>query len=242
MTFMQDTGATFMTLYENDLQYLQSMDLTVARAPGVPLPMIGCHAYATLHTIGGGVIVPLTMACVCLHHEPSGDEMTCWDFIQVAVMPGQRTWGIAGPPSIPRLDGAWLRFKLYRGSAPVQADGNNTHVAEKKTTMVTRIPASGAHSYAFTPISPFGPPPPAGVAIDRGDFPGTSLLHAPGFMPAGHWPGPLPLAPAGTVPTAVGSLRPVVPPVAKFGGRAYHSGPPAIATIMKLGPASFWNP
>lgn len=241
MAFMQDTGATFMTLYENDLQYLQTMDLGVARAPGVPLPMIGCHAYATLLTIGGLETVPLTMACVCLHHEPSGDAMTCWDYIQVAVLPGQRTWSGAGPPSIPRLDGAWPRFKMFRGSAPAQADLNTTHISDKKTAMTSRIPASAALSYAFTPLSPFGPPPPPGAPIDRGDFPGNSLLRPPGFIPAGWWPGPLPLTPAGVIPTPVGALRPVVPAVAGFGGRAVPPVNPPMAAIAGLPPASFWD-
>ena len=235
-----------MTLYENDLHYLQSLDLATVRAPGVPFPTIGCHGYVTLRTISGATVVPLTLVCVCLHHEPSGVAMTTWDYIQTVIMPGRRTPGPGAMLDIPRLDGAWLRYKMYRGSAPISLDANTTHVTEVFTTLRNVVPSSGGYVIARVPIGPFGPPPP-GPAPDeafwRNEFPGPSQLEPVGApLPPGTYTGPAALPPAGVPVAAVGQPRLFALPMAMKDGRGYTPSDPAPAAVAGLPPASFWDP
>lgn len=179
-----------MTLYENDLQYLQDMDATIPpTAPGMPPPSppIVCHGYVTLTTVGGPVVMPLTLVTVCIHQEPDGYQFTCWDNIQAVVIPGSRILGLLadGAATIPRLDGPWPRWKLFYGGAPTPLDNGTIYISQNRRGVARNIPPSATGTiYAYIKVGPMGPPVPVGASpAPETWLPGPSLLEPAGFVP-----------------------------------------------------------
>jgi hypothetical protein len=127
--FVDDSGAEMALVYDQDLAILQNTPQgTVSQRP----PLLGATRI-TGSQGGRGSVQAVRAIEVSMLADTTGEFMTLWDWIPVAVheVIPKRT-----PP--PRLNSPWHRYKLYTGSAP---DGSGrTWAFNRKNGWNTLVP------------------------------------------------------------------------------------------------------
>lgn len=99
--FLDDTGASIMVIYEDDLESLENKANDLPKVMGA----------AKLNGAFGGWWVLIYKLEVTMK-DHNGKNLVDWTPIQVAVIPWDRRLGVC------RLGGPWLRHKFFVGSSP----------------------------------------------------------------------------------------------------------------------------
>lgn len=136
--FVNDTGSEWMAVYEDDLLELQLLDFTMDRAPLLPLTPFASQAFRS--AFDQHMIYEIFLIEVCLY-TPDGDQMTSWDTVPVVVRPGR------APSEYTRLDGPWLRWKLFTLTLPNTFGG--TYVFDDVSAFTTLVPTLGVNARPY---------------------------------------------------------------------------------------------
>jgi hypothetical protein len=108
--FLDDTGASTMSMYDVDIMRLQS---TGGGGWSQPPPLLGAERIRGFEG-GEGSLFEIRALEVNMAADGTGEMMTRWDWVPVVL---HDTASQRGPPP-ERLSGPWPRYKLYMGSAP----------------------------------------------------------------------------------------------------------------------------
>lgn len=169
---MDDTGADLMRIYEGDLQTLRGYDpeFDQSNPTAIDLPPLLGGIYTGL--ANGTWIGDYARAIEVTIRDVDGLEMTDWDPVQCIIMPGN------APVRRPlRLNGPWLRYKLYTATAPDNT--NRLFIHDKKAGFTEKVPtvyqrfARAPPPVPLRPLNTFipGPVVPAGGAGPAGGVP-----------------------------------------------------------------------
>lgn len=101
--FLDDTGACFMDIYEEDITDIKN-------ASGRPILFVG---YMNFFNARGQSSDPLCLIQACMKSPHTGNFMSPWCLVPCSVMRGAYTPGTGD-----RLNGMWMRNILYTATCP----------------------------------------------------------------------------------------------------------------------------
>ncbi|KGO76962.1 hypothetical protein PITC_003830 [Penicillium italicum] len=154
--FMDDTGSTHMSIFEDDINILRNMD---ARG-GQVYPLPRCLGVGLLYVADGRRVPSLfrELEVNMWSSDQSSWMSPSWQAIPVSINPGRSTRAGAD-----RLSGSWLRHRFYTGTCPDQSMrlwvfNYNPGIPQGQRTLPTATPAQLAAPFRtgrLRPVSDF---------------------------------------------------------------------------------------
>ncbi|CAI7641713.1 unnamed protein product [Penicillium glandicola] len=150
--FMDDTGATHMSLYEDDVNVLRNIDAN----DGYVYPMPRCLGVGVLFVADGRQVPAIfrEFEVNMWSTDESGWMATNWEPIPATVQPGRSTRAGAD-----RLSGSWVRHRFYTGTCPDQSKrlwvfNYNPGIPQGQRTLPTATSAQLIAPYRYPSLQP----------------------------------------------------------------------------------------
>ncbi|KAJ5591559.1 uncharacterized protein N7459_001928 [Penicillium hispanicum] len=135
--FQDDTGSSVMTIYQEDLDLLKNLHFIHTKTKLDP-PLCGM---VTVYGYDGQDLTEKNILIEVNLMDTSGQEMSTWDRVECIVRRGSVV-----TEKIPRLNGPWLRYKLYTGTAPWDGTPRTPGVAPVENSLYVYSAKSGLQS------------------------------------------------------------------------------------------------